>query len=62
MSALPHPGPLPLGEGEPLAVSEGTLRRIGGKVLPNARYHLRRFPLPAGEGKGEGERSNQVCG
>ncbi len=48
---LPHPGPLPLGEGEPApsACSRRTHRwhRIRRLTLP---------PLPAGEGRGEGER------
>src|SRR6266851_1318643 len=46
---LPHPGPLPQGEGEPLtvlqnAVSAGPLN-VGTTVLP----------LPGGEGRSEGE-------
>src|SRR5688572_22173092 len=49
-AALPHPGPLPLGEGESSAVtgenlSRKSLRRTGRHVMANCT-----FPLPAGEG------------
>ena len=47
----PHPGPLPLGEGEPLSASprfkSGTVRPDAGGVAPS----------PGGEGRGEGGQS-----
>ncbi|MBI4664129.1 MAG: transporter substrate-binding domain-containing protein [Verrucomicrobia bacterium] len=49
-SVLPHPGPLPLGEGE----SSTPVRRCERERFADARPPL--HPLPAGEGRGEGER------
>ncbi len=54
-ATLPHPGPLPLGEGE----SPSGLRSVERWSLPenlhSAGDEQRLFPLPAGEGQGEGE-------
>ena len=49
LAVLPHPCPLPLGEGatQPALVDKRTLRLVG--TAANI------LPLPAGEGKGEGE-------
>jgi hypothetical protein len=44
----PHPGPLPQGEGEPLAARGKLTVQCSSK---NYRKHL---PLPGGEGRGEG--------
>ena len=49
-SLLPHPSPLPLGEGEPSSPS----RAIASVPCQPTRAALP--PLPAGEGRGEGER------
>src|SRR5438876_12135740 len=46
----PHPGPLPWGEGEPFAAG----RTIQRGCFSTARSSL--FPLPEGEGQGEGKR------
>src|SRR5262245_33348887 len=67
----PHPGPLPRGEGEARAacckisppsrhlppICYDTNPR-GGDALPNNRMRCSRFPLPEGEGQGEGERGS----
>jgi hypothetical protein len=52
---LPHPGPLPLGEGESISAFDeadvSAVQRLDG-----------RLPLPAGEGWGEGEAwANSTC-
>ena len=39
-SALPHPGPLPLGEGEPSAVSRKTDVGIGQRLMRVRRTWL----------------------
>ena len=49
-TALPHPGPLPLGEGEAPTVSSASVSVQSGLARPTIP------PLPAGEGRGEGER------
>ena len=57
-TALPHPGPLPLGEGEPFAASKKNLRRDWPEVHPN--FDQRRWlpPSPSGRGiEGVGERA-----
>jgi hypothetical protein len=46
---LPHPGPLPRGEGEPSAARG----KFADQALQEGTRTL--FPLPAGEGQGEGE-------
>src|SRR5213596_2975310 len=46
----PHPSPLPWGEGEPFSPR----RTIQTRRLSTARCAL--FPLPEGEGQGEGKR------
>jgi hypothetical protein len=48
-SALPHPNPLPLGEGTATNARRGTKRVISSPALASF------LPLPAGEGRGEGE-------
>jgi ABC-type antimicrobial peptide transport system permease subunit len=62
-SDLPHPSPLPLGEGESQAATReagdhsvhgSTNMQQGGTHLEQARPSG--LPLPAGEGRGEGER------
>ena len=53
---LPHPGPLPLGEGEPFAASRKLLRRRRQDAHPNFERHRRLPPSPSGRGiEGEGE-------
>ena len=53
---LPHPGPLPLGEGP--ANGRGRLTEASAASAgPDHRGRAQGiFPLPAGEGRGEGER------
>jgi hypothetical protein len=66
MHFLPHPGPLPLGEGE----TASALRKGGHAVssgchvawVLSARESGAEFPLPAGEGQGEGERPENTHG
>ena len=54
----PHPGPLPWGEEDvPLPFSR-TRRRVCPTNLPSNRTYGGLFPLPVGEGQGEG---NQVA-
>ena len=54
---LPHPGPLPLGEGEPHATVWKNLWRNQPAARPNFRESLRLLPSPSGRGiEGEGER------
>jgi SAM-dependent methyltransferase len=50
-AALPHPNPLPLGEGTAMVASRGTETAGFGPPLADV------LPLPAGEGRGEGERA-----
>ncbi|MEN9574188.1 MAG: hypothetical protein RL514_2043 [Verrucomicrobiota bacterium] len=50
MAVLPHPGPLPLGEG----MATGTLGEPNGSGSDPALAKV--LPLPAGEGRGEGEK------
>ncbi|KAF0180018.1 MAG: hypothetical protein FD161_1031 [Limisphaerales bacterium] len=49
-AVLPHPSPLPLGEGTATHVRRGTTRAGSAPTLDTI------LPLPAGEGRGEGER------
>jgi hypothetical protein len=61
----PHPGPLPIGSADSAdAEREKRSQRLGETMAANCleAYGLyeisqRLFPLPAGEGQGEGERS-----
>jgi superfamily II RNA helicase len=53
-TSLPHPGPLPLGEGESHAASDQTGTRSSVPRLDAVP------PLPAGEGRGEGERNTSA--
>jgi hypothetical protein len=53
---LPHPCPLPLGEGETLPASYENLRLDWRSTYSKRRKLAWLFPLPAGEGQGEGER------
>jgi type I restriction enzyme R subunit len=50
IEVLPHPGPLPQGEGEPIS-THGKSERLG-----LAYTQEQQLPLPGGEGRGEGER------
>ncbi len=57
-AVLPHPGPLPLGEGEPFAASRKTCGGIGGRGIRISSEHRPRLPSPSGRGiEGEGERN-----
>ena len=72
--ARPHPGPLPQGEGESFAVAgefgraqfamrSGANSKRGGDSTRNiqtSRAVQPLFPLPGGEGQGEGERSHHL--
>ena len=59
-SALPHPGPLPLGEGESLALSTDDQTGARGAISQQPVTVRSLFPLPTGEGKGEGESSDRM--
>src|SRR5436309_11774557 len=51
----PHPGPLPWGEGESAPPLGTTQRGVCPTNLRNNRTCRRLFPLPVGEGQGEGD-------
>src|SRR5216117_1120368 len=50
----PHPGPLPWERGNPALPPSKTQRRGCLMSLPNDRTYRWLFPLPVGEGQGEG--------
>ena len=52
----PHPGPLPRGEGESLAVSLANLRLDSRGAITSYRGRSQSVPSPGGEGQGEGGR------
>jgi hypothetical protein len=55
----PHPGPLPQGEGETLpAFRDKPAAGLVGRATKSTQSEPRLFPLPGGEGKGEGERQS----
>ncbi len=57
---LPHPNPLPLGEGTAMIAF---LLLSMASSNPAARFCLKQgafLPLPAGEGRGEGENDRQA--
>src|ERR1041384_2112233 len=54
-SVLPHPNPLPLGEGTALARLDYLNARPAASDLGEPNHWTRILPLPAGEGRGEGD-------
>src|ERR1051325_10506631 len=52
---LPHPDPLPLGEGKAIARQEFSRARPTSSGASNLASRTAILPLPAGEGWGEGE-------
>jgi len=52
---LPHPGPLPLGAGESKSGLHKYPRRDSRDTVSKITRQHNLFPLPAGEGQGEGE-------
>ncbi len=54
-NTLPHPYPLPLGEGESITEAVENLRRSWFNDGTEKQTMRWLFPLPQGEGQGEGE-------
>ena len=52
---LPHPNPLPLGEGTAIKHHQFSNGRSANSDWGNFKNQPRILPLPAGEGRGEGE-------
>ncbi len=56
VTALPHPGPLPLGEGASPAASVAAPHLTAPNAANQSPQRSHALPLPAGEGRGEGEK------